>query len=171
MRYALALSIVILAASAARAEDEAPQPESTGMGYDKGTLGVGIAIGEPTGVCARLYLARDQAIQGAVGFAFLGDGLQVHADYAFHPYILQQRESFVLATYIGPGLRMIQYSAGRGADDTFALGLRGVGGLLFDFNNPLDAFVEVAGVLEYEFAEGEGFGVTLNAAAGVRYYF
>jgi len=33
------------------------------------------------------------------------------------------------------------------------------------------AFVEVAGVLEYGFKDGEGFGPALNAAAGVRYYF
>ena len=34
-------------------------------------------------------------------------------------------------------------------------------------------FVEVAGVLEYGFDDGEdgGFGPALNAAAGVRYYF
>lgn len=142
----------------------------TGRGEDKGTLGVGIVIGEPTGVCARLYLKDDQAIQGAVGAAFIGGGFQVHADYAFHPYILQTRESFVLATYVGPGARVVQYSAGR---DTgyFALGLRAVGGLLFDFKNPLDAFFEIAGVVEYGFADGEGFGASFNAGAGVRYYF
>jgi hypothetical protein len=141
-----------------------------GRGGDKGTLGVGIVIGEPTGVCARLYLKDDQAIQGAVGAAFIGGGFQLHADYAFHPYILQTRESFVLATYVGPGARIVQYSSGR---DTsyFALGLRAVGGLLFDFKNPLDAFFEIAGVVEYGFAEAEGFGASFNAGAGVRYYF
>jgi len=37
---------------------------------------------------------------------------------------------------------------------------------------PLDAFIEVAGVLEYEFKAGTGVGVRLNGgAAGVRYYF
>jgi hypothetical protein len=132
---------------------------------------VGIIIGEPTGVCGRLYLKDDQAIQGAVGAAFIGGGLQIHADYAFHPYVLQTRDSFVLATYVGPGVRLIQYSDGRDSS-YFALGLRAVGGLLFDFkNNPLDAFIEVAGVLEYGFADGKGAGLALNAGAGVRYYF
>jgi hypothetical protein len=142
----------------------------TGRGEEKGTLGVGIIVGEPTGVCARLYLKDDQAIQAAVGAAFIGGGLQIHADYAFHPYILQSRESFVLATYVGPGVRLIQYSDGRN-DSYFALGLRAVGGLLFDFKNPLDAFFEVAGVFEIGFASGKGFGAALNAGAGVRYYF
>jgi len=142
----------------------------TGRGEEKGTLGVGIVIGEPTGVCARLYLKDDQAIQGAVGAAFIGGGLQIHGDYAFHPYILQSRETFVLATYVGPGARLIQYSDGRD-DSYFAFGLRAVGGLLFDFKNPLDAFFEVAGVLEYGFADGKGVGAAFNAGAGVRYYF
>ena len=174
MKAVIAIALCVTAASAhaedsAPSEPEEPAADSSGR-VDKGTVGVGIMIGEPVGFCARLYLSDDQAIQGAVGAAFIGDGLQVHADYVFHPYILQTRESFVLATYLGPGARIIQYDKGR--DDTFiALGLRAVGGLLFDFKNPLDAFVEVAGVVEYGFADDEGFGLALNAGAGVRYYF
>src|SRR2546422_939205 len=62
--------------------------------------------------------------------------------------------------------------AWRSSDTFFAFGVRGVGGLLFDFKNvPLDAFVEVAGVLEYGCADGEGAGFALNAGAGIRYYF
>src|SRR6187402_751737 len=71
----------------------------TGVGEEKGTLGVGLIIGEPVGVCGRLYIKDDQAIQAAVGAAFIGGGIQIHADYAFHPYIVQSRETFVLATY------------------------------------------------------------------------
>lgn len=140
-------------------------------GVDKGTFGLGLIIGEPTGICAKLYLKDDQAIQAAAGGAFVGGGVQIHADYVFHPYILQTRDSFVLATYVGPGIRFIQYSNGREAG-FIALGLRATGGLLFDFKNvPLDAFLEVSGVLEYGFADGEGAGFALNAGAGVRYYF
>jgi len=142
----------------------------TGRGEEKGTIGVGIVVGEPVGICGRLYLKDDQAIQAAVGAGFLGGGIQIHADYAFHPYILQTRETFVLATYVGPGLRIAQHSDGRD-DSYFAFGVRGVGGLLFDFKNPLDAFFEIAGVLEYGFADGEGVGLSFNAGAGVRYYF
>jgi hypothetical protein len=173
MKVVIAIAF-LTATTSARADDEADEadeaPADSSGRVDKGTVGVGIMIGEPVGFCARLYLSDDQAIQGAIGAAFIGDGLQVHADYVFHPYILQTRESFVLATYVGPGVRVIQYDKGR--DDTFvALGLRAVGGLLFDFKNPLDAFVEVAGVLEYGFADEEGFGPALNVGAGVRYYF
>jgi len=36
---------------------------------------------------------------------------------------------------------------------------------------PLDAFVEVAGVGEYDFKSGNGLGAAFNAGGGMRYYF
>ena len=160
------LAILGLPGVAAADDDEAID-----RGVDKGTFGIGIIVGEPTGICGKLYIKDDQAIQAAVGGALIGGGIQVHADYVFHPIILQTRDSFVLATFIGPGVRFIQYSNGRDASFV-ALGLRATGGLLFDFKNvPLDAFLEVAGVFEFAFEDGEGAGIALNAGAGVRYYF
>ncbi len=179
MRFLLSL-VLLLAASTARAEDEVvPADDATsdvagGRSADKGTLGIGIVIGEPTGVSAKLYVEDDQAIQAAAGFAFIGNGLHLHADYVWHPAVLQARDSFVLLAYVGPGVRFIQYRDGARGDSPshIAIGLRGVGGLLFDFtDNPLDAFVEVAGVLEYGFDDEERGGIALNAAAGARYYF
>jgi hypothetical protein len=166
MRFALlAVVVAILAPGRARADDESTR------GTDKGVFGIGIILGEPTGITAKLYLKDDQAIQGAIGSAFIGGGLQLHGDYVFHPYILQTRPSFVLPLYVGPGVRLIDYTNGRD-DSSFAMGLRGVVGLLFDFKDvPLDAFVEVAAVLEYEFKDGRGTALRLNAGAGVRYYF
>jgi hypothetical protein len=167
VRFAFTL-LLWLAPSIARAETADGKIE---RGVDKGTFGVGIIAGEPTGICAKLYLSDDRAIQAAVGGAFIGGGVQVHADYLFHPYILQTRDSFVLATFIGPGARLINYSQGRG-ESFLALGLRATGGLLFDFKKvPLDAFLEVAGVLEYGFKDMEGAGLAFNAGVGIRYYF
>jgi hypothetical protein len=170
MRTLLVTAFLVTSVATAAAEAE----KIGGATEDKGTFGIGLMIGEPTGIAAKLYVSDDQAVQGAVGSAFFGGGLQIHADYVFHPAILQARDSFVLAAYIGPGVRMIQYRSGRGVDNNyFALGLRVVGGLLFDFKNPLDAFIEVAGVGEYGLVDGDkgGFGFAINAAAGVRYYF
>lgn len=158
------------AATPARADD------NIGDGIEdahKGAFGLGLILGEPTGISARYYLG-DQAIQAAVGSAFVGGGLQVHGDYVWHPWVLERRDSFALVAYVGPGARLIQYDAGRDAPDYFALGVRAVGGLVFDFREvPLDAFVEVAGVLEYRFSDTDdgGAGVALNAGAGARYYF
>jgi hypothetical protein len=176
MRALLAFLVVVAASANSYADDDAAAPAppgetaESGRRAEKGTLGVGLIIGEPTGISAKLYLKDDQAIQAAAGSAFIGGGLQLHGDYVFHPLILQDRESFVLPVYVGPGLRFIQYTGGRGDDSHFAVGARGVLGMLFDFKDvPLDVFVEVAGVLEYDFTEG--WGPALNAGAGVRYYF
>jgi len=168
---------VLALSSAAYADDEkpndlAPKEEAPQQGRpsEKGTFGLGVVLGEPTGICMKLYLSDDQAIQVAAGAAFYGGGLQVHGDYVFHPLILQDRDSFVLPVYIGPGLRFISYNAGSTMAAHYALGLRAVLGLLFDFKNvPLDVFVEVAGVFEYDFTNG--VGGAFNLGAGVRYYF
>jgi hypothetical protein len=145
-------------------------PAAAERPVDKGTLGVGIIIGEPTGICAKLYLKDDQALQGAIGGAFLSGGLQLHVDYVFHPWILQDKDTFVLPVYIGPGVILFDHSSGAN-NNHFALGVRGVVGMLFDFKTvPLDAFVEIALVPEFE-TGGRGFLLSLNAGAGVRYYF
>jgi hypothetical protein len=155
------VGVAVLATSgAARAED-----------IEKGSFGIGLIIGEPTGVSARLYLKDDQAVQAAVGSAFVGGGLQVHADYCFHPWILSERDTYTMPVYFGPGARLIRYDDGRD-DHFYALGLRAVAGAVFDFKNvPLDVFLEIAGVAEYGFADDEGFGLSLNGGAGIRYYF
>lgn len=159
------LFVLLAVAGVAHADDDDKRA------VDKGNLGVGIILGEPTGICAKLYLRNDQAIQAAVGADFILGGLQFHADYVFHPYILQQRDSFVLPFYIGPGVWTFDHSGSRD-EHYFGLGLRAVAGLLFDFKNvPLDAFVEVAAVFDYGFKDGVGFGVDLNVGAGARFYF
>jgi len=161
---ATVIAAVCAAASTAAADER---------GETKGTFGVGLIIGEPTGVCAKLYLKDDQAVQFAVGSGFVEGGFQVHADYVWHPWILEERDSFTLPVYLGPGVRVFDYDKGRGGNSFFALGVRAVGGIMFDFKNvPLDAFLEVAGVAEYGFSSTEGgFGLSLNAGAGARYYF
>ena len=145
-------------------------------GVEKGSLGLGLIIGEPTGISGKLYLQDDQAVQAALGFTFVNGGLHAHADYVFHPWILEEREAFTLPAYVGPGIRVLQHRAGRGADDDFRIGARAVAGLLFDFKEiPLDVFVEVAGIVEIRFGSDNpdvnGFGLALNGGLGARYYF
>lgn len=167
MRRLLVLAIV-LAAAPVSADDDSPGEK--GRPVDKGSLGVGIILGEPTGITAKLYLKDDQALQAAVGFSLFRGGLHFNADYVFHPWILQERDTFVLPAYIGPGVRFLDYQ--ENAKNNVAFDLRVVAGLLFDFKNvPLDAFVEVAGLVGYDFGPGHGFDPALNIAAGARYYF
>lgn len=162
------LLAVLAIASPARADDDDMKGEK-GRPVDKGTLGVGIILGEPTGICAKLYLRDDRAIQGAIGSAFIDGGFQAHVDYVFHPWILQDKDSFVLPLYIGPGVRFVDHT---GTNSHVSFGVRGVIGLLFDFKNvPLDAFLEAAPVLGYDTDKGKGWSGFFNFGAGIRYYF
>ncbi len=171
MRALAAVPVLALLAAPALA-DEGGHPA------EKGTLGAGIMIGEPTGICAKLYLKDDQAVQAAFGYALGGGGFQLTADYVWHPFILQDKDSFVLPVYVGPGIRLIDYSAGETGSSYFAAGVRAVVGMVFDFKNvPLDVFVEVAPILEWRFVGAtenktiSHVNVTLNGGVGVRYYF
>ena len=137
----------------------------------KGVFGAGLIVGEPTGVSLKYYLGDDIAIDGAIGGAFLGRGIQVHGDILWHPWILETKPSFVLPAYVGVGARVLDRNAGGGEDDHFRIGARGVFGVLFDFREvPLDVFVEIAGVADYR-TRGDAFGLDINVGAGVRYYF
>ncbi len=171
MRLAVFVTAMLSVATGSAAAEEL-----TDDSVEKGSLGVGIMIGEPTAVCAKLYLEDDRAIQGALGATFVSGGFQVHADYVFHPLILEEREEFTMPAYIGPGVRLMQHRAGRDGDDDFRVGGRVVAGMLFDFKEiPLDVFVEVAGIAEYRIGSDdpdvEGFGLALNGGIGARYYF
>jgi hypothetical protein len=171
MRIAIAILMLAAAAAPARADDDDNKGEK-GRPVDKGTVGVGIIVGEPVGICAKFYLRDDRAIQVAVGSAFIANGYQAHVDYVFHPWIVQDRDMFVMPVYLGPGFRFIDYNGGAVSGTHVATGLRAVIGLLFDFKTvPLDAFIEVAGVAEYDFGMNKGLGAALNAGAGIRYYF
>ena len=169
MRVGLVLMVLAMSGSPAIAEVEIGRAQDGSRAADKGTFGIGLILGEPTGISAKLYLKDDQAVQAGVGFAFIGDGLHLHVDYVFHPWILQSADTFVLPVYIGPGVRIINREKGRD-DQQLAIGVRAVAGLLFDFKAvPLDVFVEVAGLVEFEFDDGPGLDI--NASAGARYYF
>lgn len=157
------LLLVLALTSVAHADDDTRA--------EKGNFGVGLVLGEPTGICAKLYLKDDQALQAAVGAAFILGGIQAHVDYVFHPFILQKRDSFVLPFYVGPGAWVFDKTGDR-SDHYFGLGLRAVAGLLFDFKHvPLDAFIEAAAVFDYGFRDGVGFGIDLDVGAGARFYF
>jgi hypothetical protein len=170
-----AVSLTSGCALAALAVAAAARPAAAD-GVEKGAFGAGIIIGEPTGLCAKLYLHDDQAVQAAIALSAVVGGFQVHADYVFHPLILEERDAFTLPAYVGPGVRLLQHGAGRDGDDDLRLGLRVVAGILFDFKElPLDVFAEVAGVGEYRFGSDSesvnGFGLALNGGIGARYYF
>jgi hypothetical protein len=166
-RRALSLSVLALALVASAGRAAAQQ-----AGAEKGVFGIGLIVGEPTGVSAKYYLGNDTAVDAAIGAAILGRGIQVHADFLWHPWILDRKESFVLPVYFGVGVRVLNHDSGGSSDDHVRIGLRVPVGILFDFTSiPLDVFAEVAAIADYRTAGEHVFGIDINGGAGVRYYF
>ncbi len=165
MLRAAVLSFVVVALSfvgSARAEE-------------KGLFGVGLIVGDPSGVSAKYYLGDDTAIDAAVGVGLIKTGIHAHVDFVWHPVVLESQEKFVMPLYVGPGFRLLMEDKDRETDQIVHMGLRAVVGVLFDFRTlPLDVFIEAAPIVEWRFTalEGEdGFGLGINVAAGVRYFF
>jgi hypothetical protein len=161
------LALVVVCAAVAVAVGAGPV-----RAEEKGVLGVGLIVGEPTGVSGKYYLGNDTAIDAAIGAAFLGRGAQVHGDFLWHPWVLDTKESFALPVYLGVGLRLLNHDASGEDEDHVRIGVRAPVGIVFDFTKiPLDVFAELALVGDYHTAGDSTFGIDFNGGAGARYYF
>jgi hypothetical protein len=123
-------------------------------------FGLGIILGQPTGVTAEFGLGASQSIDLAIGIdAFEGGGFYIHGDYLVYlpPLIQGQAE---LSPYLGGGI----FVAGGDPE----AGIRVPFGLSLDFRaQPLKLFIEVAPHLRVIDEVDLGFG----AAGGFRYFF
>lgn len=132
---------------------------SSTLVYAQGrNLGLGIILGEPTGISVKYWLGSANAISGAAAWSFSDEeALHIHADYLFHNFGLIQQN---LPLYYGIGAKV------KFADDV-NVGIRIPVGIAYIFEAPLDTFLEIVPLLEL--VPDTEFG--LNAAIGVRYYF
>ncbi len=130
-------------------------------------FGLGIIIGEPTGISGKLWMSQSTACEGGVAWALGHDGkydnnsghLHIHLDYLWHMFNLFPIKEF--SFYYGIGGRLSLH-------DDLGVGVRGVAGIDYFFTGvPLDAFLEVVPVLGL--VPDVGFGV--NAGIGLRYFF
>ena len=125
-------------------------------------LGLGIILGEPTGVSFKIWTGSNTAFDGAVAWSFINGGaFHVHADYLLHSFNLIHVESGRLPVYYGIGGRI------KFLDDA-GIGVRVPVGLVYLFDNaPIDIFLEVVPILDL--APKTDFKI--NAAIGGRYFF
>lgn len=128
---------------------------------DRG-FGMGIILGEPTGLSAKLWTSNDNAFDFAAAWSFRGDGnLLLQADYVWHFFNLIPVSSGKLPLYVGIGGRVIL------ANDP-QIGVRIPVGLDYLFANaPVDIFVELVPILDL--APSTNFGV--GGGIGIRYWF
>ncbi|HET6527581.1 MAG TPA: hypothetical protein VFG39_02405 [Balneolaceae bacterium] len=127
-----------------------------------GSLGVGLMLGEPTGVSVKIWNNEHSAFDIGAAWSLAGrtEALHLHVDYLLHSWFNDIDEEN-LAFYYGIGGRVIF------ADDPTA-GIRIPVGLNYVFQAiPFDIFIEAAPILDIT-PEVELAG---NGAVGLRYYF
>ncbi len=142
----------------------------SGARADGGPFGLGLILGSPTGLSGKVYFNKMNALDFAVGEAFINQrGFHLHADFLWHPVMLTQTDAFFLPLYLGIGARFLNHD--RKDENDEHLGVRAPLGFLFDFRRvPLDVFFELALIVDFV-RHGGSDVVDLNAAIGIRYYF
>jgi len=148
--------VLILAAIAALVASPAAAGPST--------FGLGIVIGEPTGINAKLFLDGNNALDMAAAWSLSGDNdLHLRVDYIFHRYQLIKVDKGKLPFFFGLGGR-VEFRENR--DDK--VGVRVPVGLAYEFANaPFDVFGEIVPVLELT----PDTDFEFEGAIGVRFWF
>lgn len=159
----LSVGLVIFLCAARIAS--AAQPDMGRRGF-----GLGIILGEPTGISVKKWIDKDSAIDGAAAWAFSGSGsFQVHADYLQHVYNLIDTSAIDgrLPFYYGLGGRVKFHDEHDGMRKTW-VGLRIPLGLTYlPDHQPFDVFFELVPVLDLS----PSTDFSLTAAIGGRFYF
>lgn len=126
--------------------------------------GLGLMIGEPTGISGKYWIDEETALSGGLAYSFTSanKGFSFHADYIYHiPSLIQTNEK--IPFYYGFGFRIRTKEKTEGS-----LGVRGVAGIVWQRNDyPLDIFLEAAPVFKLLPETNLDF----DAALGIRYYF
>jgi hypothetical protein len=143
-----------------------------------GTFGLGLELGEPSGLNGKYFMQPDRAIDFGIGAIYGdyygGDGLHLYADYLWHPTTLVRAEAFQMPFYIGVGGRYWRFCDGcRPGPYASAIGVRVPFGISFDFNNvPLDVFVQLVVVADvFIDYPNHSFGPGIDGSIGIRYWF
>jgi hypothetical protein len=152
MKLAIRISFLLLAVFAGTANAQ------------NGNFGLGVIVGEPTGLSLKAWQTNRTALDFAAAWSFVEDGsVHLHGDILRHRYSAIEVEDRNLPFYYGIGARVKM--AEDGGDPRF--GIRFPLGLDFLFNNdPLDLFVEAVPILDVS-PESD---VSLNASVGMRYW-
>jgi len=125
-------------------------------------FGLGVILGEPTGLSFKIWTGRTTAIDAAAAWSFgREDSLYVHVDYLVHDFTLLKTNKGRLPVYYGIGGR-VKF------EDRTRIGVRFPVGASYIFEDaPLDLFVELGPILDL----APRTELTVSASIGLRYYF
>jgi hypothetical protein len=125
-------------------------------------FGLGIILGEPTGISAKKWLDDKSALDGAVAWSLVTpSSFHLHADYLYHDFNLFNVKKGKLPLYFGIGFRIR-------IGDEDRIGIRIPVGICYIFEqSPLDIFFELGPVLDLTPATR----LRLTSSVGIRYFF
>ncbi len=135
---------------------------STNARAEGGPFGLGLIIGQPTGVTGAYQLSDRTAIDAAIGFGWVRDrDFYVHVEFDYFLPTLIKGGSAELSAYLGIGAFFFNHQEpGFGARAPFGLSL--------DFTAvPLQIFLEASLLLAFT----PGTDLDVRGALGFRYYF
>ena len=126
-------------------------------------LGLGIILGEPTGVSFKSWLSTTTAFDMAAAWSFVDeDALHLHGDYLIHNYGVFQVSKGYMPFYYGIGARLKTQSNDSRVGIRFPVGVN----YLFA-RDPIDIFFELVPILDVT----PSTDFNLNASLGARYFF
>lgn len=133
-----------------------------GSAASQGAFGLGVIVGEPTGVSAKIWMSDRSAVDMGAAWSFSDEAaLHLHADFLLHNFDLISVEKGRLPIHFGIGGR-VKF------EDDSKIGIRIPVGLTYIFDGaPVDIFVEAVPIVDL--APDTEFDV--NAAIGARFYF
>ena len=136
---------------------------TSNIAQDK-NFGIGIILGEPTGLSGKYWLSEDRAVDAALAYSFLDDNksFAFHANYLYHLNGIIDKH-YKMPLYYGFGVRL---RLRENKDNSF--GIRGVIGLIIYLREaPVDIFFEAAPV----FRLLPDTNIDFDIAIGARYFF
>ncbi|MBU0519026.1 hypothetical protein KKA00_04805 [bacterium] len=125
-------------------------------------FGLGIIVGEPTGISGKLWTGQTVAFAAGAAWSFEGESLHLHLDYLLHNFDVIPVGVGQLPVYFGIGGRVNLQ------DDDTKIGVRIPVGLNYHFEEaPVDLFLELVPIMDM-IPDTDFF---LNGGLGLRFFF
>lgn len=123
-------------------------------------LGIGVMLGEPTGLSAKIWTTRQMALDAGLAWSFSGNGyLRIHSDLLWHREVFEV-DAGRLPVYYGIGAKLLLAS-------DLGFGIRVPVGIAYYFDEvPVDIFLELVPGLDLI----PGTALDLDLAIGARYF-
>jgi hypothetical protein len=137
-----------------------------------GGVGLGLTVGDPTGLTVKFPLSGNTAIDAAIGADTVdrGDDGQLHVDWLIAPAILGRGNGVTVPLYFGIG-GVLEFDGNRRNDDDIDLGVRAPLGIAIELSRtPLEFFFELGLEVIVVDAGRDDDNFDLDGALGVRFY-